>query len=55
VARRGEAQRIKLARELSKRDTGKTLYPGHAGSYTGQFLKHALEHQPTHRKQAVPA
>jgi len=121
----GEAQRIKLARELSKRDTGKTLYildepttglhfhdiaqlltvlhrlrdhgntiiviehnldviktadwiidlgpeggigggeiviagtpadvAGHAGSYTGQFLKHSLEQQPTKRKQAVPA
>jgi excinuclease ABC subunit A len=121
----GEAQRIKLARELSKRDTGKTLYildepttglhfhdiaqlltvlhrlrdhgntiiviehnldviktadwiidlgpeggigggeivvagtpaevAGHAGSYTGQFLKHTLEHQPVDRQQAVPA
>jgi excinuclease ABC subunit A len=121
----GEAQRIKLARELSKRDTGKTLYildepttglhfhdiaqlltvlhrlrdhgntiiviehnldviktadwiidlgpeggigggeivvagtpadvAAHAGSYTGQFLKHTLEHLPADRKQAVPA
>jgi excinuclease ABC subunit A len=121
----GEAQRIKLARELSKRDTGKTLYildepttglhfhdiaqlltvlhrlrdhgntiiviehnldviktadwiidlgpeggigggeivvagtpaevAGHAGSYTGQFLRHALERPPASRKQAVPA
>ena len=121
----GEAQRIKLARELSKRDTGKTLYildepttglhfhdiaqlltvlhrlrdhsntiiviehnldviktadwiidlgpeggigggeivvagtpadvAAHAGSYTGQFLKHTLEQQPADRKQAVPA
>jgi excinuclease ABC subunit A len=121
----GEAQRIKLARELSKRDTGKTLYildepttglhfhdiaqlltvlhrlrdhgntiiviehnldviktadwiidlgpeggigggeiviagtpadvAAHAGSYTGQFLKHTLEQQPADQKQAVPA
>ena len=121
----GEAQRIKLARELSKRDTGKTLYildepttglhfhdiaqlltvlhrlrdhgntiiviehnldviktadwiidlgpeggigggeivvagtpedvAAHAGSYTGQFLKHTLEQQPVERQQAVPA
>jgi excinuclease ABC subunit A len=121
----GEAQRIKLARELSKRDTGKTLYildepttglhfhdiaqlltvlqrlrdhgntiiviehnldviktadwiidlgpeggigggeiviagtpedvAAHAGSYTGQFLKHTLEQLPADRKQAVPA
>jgi excinuclease ABC subunit A len=121
----GEAQRIKLARELSKRDTGKTLYildepttglhfhdiaqlltvlhrlrdhgntiiviehnldviktadwiidlgpeggigggeivvagtpedvAGHAGSYTGQFLKHTLEQHPIDRKPAVPA
>ena len=27
----------------------------HAGSYTGQFLKHTLEHLPADRKQAVPA
>ncbi len=121
----GEAQRIKLARELSKRDTGKTLYildepttglhfhdiaqlltvlhrlrdhgntiiviehnldviktadwiidlgpeggigggeivvagtpedvAGHAGSYTGQFLKHTLEQRRTDQQQAVPA
>jgi excinuclease ABC subunit A len=121
----GEAQRIKLARELSKRDTGKTLYildepttglhfhdiaqlltvlhrlrdhgntiiviehnldviktadwiidlgpeggigggeivvagtpedvAAHAGSYTGQFLKHTLETEKTDRKRAMPA
>jgi excinuclease ABC subunit A len=121
----GEAQRIKLARELSKRDTGKTLYildepttglhfhdiaqlltvlhrlrdhgntiiviehnldviktadwiidlgpegglgggeivvagtpaevAAHASSYTGQFLKHTLEHKLVEQKQAVPA
>jgi excinuclease UvrABC ATPase subunit len=28
---------------------------GHAGSYTGQFLKHTLEHLPVEQKQAVPA
>jgi excinuclease ABC subunit A len=27
----------------------------HAGSYTGQFLKHSLKQQPVDRKQAVPA
>ena len=28
---------------------------GHAGSYTGQFLKHSFEQQPVKQKQAVPA
>ena len=121
----GEAQRIKLARELSKRDTGKTLYildepttglhfhdiaqlltvlhrlrdhgntiiviehnldviktadwiidlgpeggigggeivvtgtpatvAGHAGSYTGQFLKHSLAQTSADRQQCAPA
>ena len=27
----------------------------HAGSYTGQFLKHTLEQQTVDRKQTVPA